>query len=298
MTVEFTEAPPLPDWIGDVYPFKRRVAVIDGVRMHFVDDGEGPVVLVLHGNPTWSFLWRKVIARLLPEGVRCIAPDLIGLGLSDKPGDPAAHTFEMHSGKLIALVQALDLRDITIVGQDWGGPILTATAARNPGRVRAVVYANTAVLSPGKRIRATRFHRFSNRPIISDIAFRGLNFTVRMMPRTQGDPSSIGPLEKRAYAWPINSWAKRAAPLGLARMVATSAGHPSLPLMEECDQWVRGFEGPAALVWGLRDPILGRSLKRIREALPQAAVTETQAGHFCQEEIPDEIAAAILGVAR
>ncbi len=298
MTVEFIQAPEIPGWIQEVYPFKRRIAMIDGLRMHFVDDGEGPVVLMLHGNPTWSFLWRKVITRLLPEGVRCVAPDLIGLGLSDKPTDPAAHTFEMHAGKLRALVEALDLRDITIVGQDWGGPIVTSLAARDPARVRAAVYANTAVLSPGKRIRATKFHRFSQRPAISEVAFRGFNFVVRMMPRIQGDPASIGRLEKRAYSWPLDSWSHRAAPLGLARMVATSPEHPSLALMEECDTWVRGFKGPAALVWGLKDPILGKSLRRLREALPHASVTETQAGHFCQEEIPDELARAILGVTK
>lgn len=293
MTVSFETAPPIPEWIREAYPFKRRMAVIDGVRMHFVDDGDGPTVLMVHGNPTWSFLWRKVIERLLPKGFRCVAPDLVGLGLSDKPRSVRAHTLDMHVETVRKLVQALDLRDVTIVGQDWGGPIVTGMAAREPERVRAMVFANTQVLAPKKRIKATAFHRFSHMPVVSTLAFRGLNFPVPIMHRVQGDPASIGRDERRAYAWPLQGWKNRAAPLAMARMVPNSLDHPSVPLLRECGEFVEGFQGPAALVWGLKDPILGRSLKRLREALPQAAVTETQAGHFLQEEVPDELAAAI-----
>ncbi len=297
MTVAFEEAPPVPEWMAEDYAFTRRVAVVDGRRMHFVDEGDGPTVLMVHGNPTWSFLWRKVIARLLPKGYRCVAPDLIGLGLSDKPRAVGAHTLEMHVEALRKLVEALDIRDATIAGQDWGGPIVTGVAAREPGRVRGVVYANTQVLAPRKRIKATAFHRFSHMPIVSTIAFRGLNFPVPMMHRVQGNPASIGRRERRAYAWPLRRWRNRAAPLAMARMVPNRPDHPSVPILHECGEFVQQFEGPAALVWGAKDPILGRSLKRLREALPRASVTETQAGHFLQEEVPDELAVAIAQVA-
>ncbi len=105
-------------------PFNRRVFSDGDHEIHFIDEGGGPPILLLHGNPTWSFLWRKVIRILARENVRVIAPDLVGLGLSDKPRDPRVHTLDFHAGRISALVAALDIHDITIAGQDWGGPIL------------------------------------------------------------------------------------------------------------------------------------------------------------------------------
>lgn len=296
MSVEFSEAPSIPEWLEAEYAFNRRMATVDGWKMHFVDEGEGRPVLLVHGNPTWSFLWRKVIQRIAPEGVRAIAPDLIGLGLSDKPPYVGAHTLDFHISQLVKLVDALDLRQMTIVGQDWGGPIVTGAAARMGDRTRAAVYANTAVLVPKSRWRGTWFHQFSHMPVISELAFRGLNFPVPILDRVQGDRGSIGSFEKRAYRYPLQRWRDRAAPLAMARMVPNGPDHPSVPVLEEIDAWVRKFSGPVALVWGLNDPILGRSIRLIREVFPDAPYTETQAGHFLQEEVPDELADAILKV--
>lgn len=272
------------------------MAVVDGARIHFVDHGEGRPVLLVHGNPTWSFLWRKVIARLPDDRVRVIAPDLIGLGLSDKPHSPAEHTLDMHVSVIAKLVESLNLQEMTISGQDWGGPVAAGVAARAPGRVRAAVFANTAILEPKKPLRTTPFHMISHVPVLSDLLFRGLNFPVPILNRAQGDRSSIGPIEKRAYAWPLGSWRDRAAPLGMARMVPNRNNHPSICVLEDTDRWARWFKGPTALVWGLRDPILGRALHRLREAMPHAKVVETQGGHFIQEEASKEIADAILEV--
>ncbi len=296
MNHETEPAPPLPEWLTREYPFERRMVVANGDRIHLVDQGAGRPVLMVHGNPTWSYLWRKVMPPVLAAGHRVVAPDLLGLGLSDKPRRIADHTLERHAAVMCSLVEALDLRELTIVGQDWGGPMATIVAARMPERVRAVVYGNTAVLAPKKRLKATAFHRFSHMPVVSDVAFRGFNFPVPILHKTQGDPASIGPEERRAYAYPLARWRDRAAPLAMARMVPNGPDHPSIPILSECEAWVRRFEGPAELVWGLKDPILGRSLKRMREALPHARVTETEAGHFLQEEVPELLAEAILRV--
>ena len=293
----FENAPPLPAALQEAMPFKRRVVQLDEYKVHFVDDGEGFPILMLHGNPTWSFLWRKVIGRLSPQ-FRCIAPDLVGLGLSDKPRSVKAHSFAMHAKVLRQFVEAMDLTKFVIVGQDWGGPIVATAGVHFPDRVVGAVFGNTTILPPHRRVRATWFHRFSHMPLISTLAFRGLNFPVPILHRVQGDPGSIGQLERRAYRYPLRRWRDRAAPLALARMVPNGLDHPTVDLLQRCEAWAKAFEGPASLVWGLRDPILGRSLKRMKQTFPQADVTETQAGHFLQEEVPDELADAITRVAQ
>jgi cis-3-alkyl-4-acyloxetan-2-one decarboxylase len=286
----------LPDWLLNAYPFERTLIEVNGWQMNVVDTGTGRPVLLMHGNPMWSYLWRKIIPHLVEAGFRVIAPDMIGLGLSQKPRHVEDHSFDFHRDNLVTLVEKLDLNDMIIVGQDWGGPQVAGMAARCPERVTGAVFGNTSLLPPDKRAKATRFHRFANRPFISTFAFRVLNFPIPILKKVQGDPTSMGAEELRAYRYPLDSWANRAAPLALARMVPTSPQHPSIPGLKECGAWTESFAGPVALVWGLRDPILGRSLNRMRRTFPDAPVTETQAGHFLQEEVPEEIVAAITHV--
>jgi haloalkane dehalogenase len=298
--------PPLPDWLAAELPFARGAWRLErgadaGRLVHFLDHGPRaarPVVMV-HGNPTWSFLWRKVIARL-PE-FRCVAPDLLGLGLSDKLPRTRDHTPERHAGALAELVAALDLRGVVLAGQDWGGPIaaLAGSLLESPsgGRIAGLVLANTAVILPS-RLRGTAFHRFARVPLISNIVFQDLGFPLRSLGRVQGDPRSIRGAVARAYRWPLRRIRDRVAPLALARMVPDGPDHPSVPALRRGEAWVRSFPGPIALVWGTRDPILGRALGRHAEAFPAAPVTRTPAGHFLQEEVPDELAAAVRDVAR
>jgi len=294
MKPQFNDPPPVPDWLEEGLPFRRRVFADAGHTMHFIDEGEGPAVLLLHGNPTWCYLWRKVIPILVKHDVRIVAPDLIGLGLSDKPRDPAIHTLDFHAERISALVKALDLRELTLGAQDWGGPIGAVMAARNPGRIRGAVFANTSIRVPDRAPRVTAFHRFSHTPVLSDLAFRHLNLLVRNLHRVQGDRSSIGPTERRAYLYPFAKISDRAAPLALARLVPTDLASPTFRTMQEAHDWALSFTGPVRLVWGRRDPILGRTIYSMKKLFPEAEVTETGAGHFLQEEVPEELAAAIL----
>jgi haloalkane dehalogenase len=291
-----TSPPPLPDWLEEELPFTRRVFTDAGHTMHFIDHGAGRPVLLQHGNPTWCYLWRKVIRMLVDEDVRIIVPDLIGFGLSSKPRDLAVHTLDFHADRVSALVRALDLSDLTIASQDWGGPIAAVMAARNPDRIRGAVFANTGIRVPTKPPRVTAFHRLSHMPVVSDLLFRGLNYPVKKMHLVQGDRSSIGPAERRAYLWPLRRIRDRAAPLALARLVPQSLSSPTLATLQEADDWARSFTGPVRLVWGRRDPILGKSVYPMKKLFPSADVTETGAGHFLQEEVPEELTAAILGV--
>ena len=295
------KAPALPLFIAAQFPYHRRSYALTkgadaGRSLHYVDQGlakERPVLL-LHGNPTWSFLWRKVIAEL--TGFRAVAPDLLGLGFSDYLPRLDDHSVDRHADAIAELASALDLEDMILVGQDWGGPIAASVGARIPEKVGALVLANTAVALP--RIpRGTAFHRFARMPMLSDLIFRGLGFPQIALFLTQGDRRSIRGDVARAYRWPLRHWANRIAPLALARMVPDGPDHPSMPALRRGEAWALAFDGPVSLVWGTRDPILGRALKRHERAFPQAAVTRTEAGHFLQEEVPEVLAEAIRGIA-
>lgn len=291
----FEDAPALPDWLGAEMPWNRRAARVEGTRIHFIDHGTGPSVLLMHGNPTWSFVWRKVI-RALGDNVRVIAPDMPGFGLSGKPLRVRDHSLDQNIRLMGKLVDALALPEVTLVGQDWGGPVAAGVGARCETRIHGMVFANTSVIRPHRPFRPKAFHRFSHIPLLSDAAFRLGNFPVPWLNRVQGDKHSIDAVAMRAYAWPFRHVWDRAAPLALARMVPDSDTHDSTSTLDEMGAWVEGFTGPTTLVWGMRDPILGRALRRHREALPHAEVIETQAGHFLQEEVPEVLAEAIRGV--
>ncbi len=296
----FHPAPPLPARIASLMPFPRASFELSrgrhaGLEIHYVDTGPAgaDAVVMLHGNPTWSLLWRKVILGL-PER-RCIAPDLLGFGLSSKPARIADHSVDGHADALCELIEALQLRRIVLVGQDWGGPLCAAIGARMPERIRGLVLGNTSVIVP-ERPRGGWFHRLARMRGVSELAFIGLGLPQNAMFAVQHDRGSIRGLVGRAYRWPLRRLRDRVGPLALARMVPNDLHHPSIDALRRGQAWAQGFGGPKALVWGRHDPILARALERHRVALPGAAVTVTDAGHFLQEEVPEALAAAIASV--
>jgi haloalkane dehalogenase len=262
--------------------------------MHALVRGDrGPTVLMVHGNPTWSFLWRKVIAAL-DDDVRIVAPDLVGLGLSDRVAADR-HTLIAHGRWLGALIDALDLRDVVLVVQDWGGPVGLLPFVDRPDRLAGLVVGNTVIGPPKTGFRPTFFHRFARWPVVSDLAFRGVGFPQNALHTAQGDRASIRGDVAFAYRWPL-PLGRRAAPLALARMVPDEPTHASIAPLERIGAFVERYRGPAAIVWGERDPILGRVLGHVARTLPGASVRRTQAGHFLQEEVPHDLADAIREV--
>jgi pimeloyl-ACP methyl ester carboxylesterase len=303
--VPFTTPPALPGWLSAMLPLRRGAYALErGLdatrRIHYLEGGDrdAPAVVMLHGNPTWSFLWRKVIGAL--PRCHCVAPDLLGLGLSSVLPAITDHSIDRHADALVELLDALALPRYVLVGQDWGGPMLTAIGVRRPERVAGVVLANTTVVVPAHP-RGTMFHRFARLPVISDLVFRALPFPEATMWMVQGDRRSLlRGKEAAAYRWPLRRRRDRIAPLALARMVPDGPDHPSMVPLRRGQAWIEAFydsgTGPVALVWGTRDPILGRALRRHEAAFPRAPVTTTAAGHFLQEEVPHALAAAIEAV--
>jgi cis-3-alkyl-4-acyloxetan-2-one decarboxylase len=293
-------APPaLPFWLEAMFPSgmrRRMVEVGGGLRVHVAEWGEGRPVLMMHGNPSWGFLYRKIISELAGEPLRIVVPDLIGLGLSDKPRDAAVHTLPNHGRWIGEVIDRLGLDELIFVGQDWGGPIGLAALERRRERLRGMVLLNTVIGPPRPDFRATGFHKFARMPIVSDVVFR-LGFPQNVMFAAQGTKTSIMGRTALGYWWPLRHVRDRVAPLALARMVPDSMNHPSIEPLRVCQDVATSFRGPTSIVWGDRDPVLGRVIGHMQRLLPHASVTRTQGGHFLQEEVPREIAGAVRDVA-
>ncbi len=293
------EAPRLPPWLEAMMPAGavRRMVDVGGERMCVTEVGEGRPVLLLHGNPTWSFLYRKVAAALAGERLRLVMPDLIGLGLSDKPRDASAHSIDQHGRWLGALLAELRLGPVVLVVQDWGGAIGMRAMVDRPDDLAGLVVLNTVLSPPPENFRATAFHRFARMPVASSLAFRVLGFPQNALWAAQGDRSSIRGAVARAYRYPLRRMRDRVAPLAMARMVPDSFEHPSIEPLRRVQALTESFRGPAAIVWGDKDPVIGRVRNWMARMLPHAEVTRTEAGHFLQEEVPGPIADAIRRVA-
>lgn len=278
-------------WLNrDLYPFEARHLDVEGGRMHYVDEGDGAPIVLVHGTPTWSFLYRDLI-RDLSRHHRVVAPDHLGFGLSDKPAD-AAYRPEDHAARLERLIETLGLRDVTLVVHDFGGPIGLAYALRRPKNVRALVLFNTWMWSLEENRAARMASRLAASPI-GRFLYRRLNFSPRMLiPAVMGDRKKLSKEEHRHYTAPFPTSRERTGPWVLAKELIGSS------------DWYRGLwerrdriaDKPALLLWGIKDPTFAAdTLDRWREALPAAEVeTFPEAGHFVQEEV-DGLGATVRG---
>ncbi|NVB76866.1 MAG: alpha/beta fold hydrolase [Kofleriaceae bacterium] len=279
------------------------VDVGDGQRMHVAEWGpaNGRAVLMVHGNPTWGFLWRKVIAairvRAGGDELRLIVPDLIGLGLSTKPA-AEMHSLAQHSRWLGNAIDAVlpGGAPLVLAAQDWGAAIGLGALAPQRARLRGIVLGNTALSPPRPGFKPTLFHRLAQLPIVSSVLFERLGFPLGVLHVSQGDRTSIRGEIARAYRWPLATRADRAAPLALARMVPDSQTHSSVPALEITDELFRTAQVPISIVWGNKDPVLGRVINHLERLRPDAKVVRTEAGHFLQEEVPEPLADAVLDV--
>lgn len=291
--------PQIPAWLAREYPFApKSFATPGGARMSYVDEGprRDEAVLMLHGNPTWSFYYRNLIRALAPT-TRCIAPDHIGMGLSEKPPD-YDYTLARRIADVAALVASLDLKRVHLVVHDWGGAIGFGFAARHPDLIGRVTILNTAAFA-STRIPARI--AVCKAPLIGPLLVRGLNGFAWPATWMSMHRRRLTATEKAGYLLPYDSWANRVAVSAFVRDIPLAATHPSWGALAEVEQGLRHFrERPALVIWGGRDFCFDDSfLARWREVLPQANVHRlADAGHYVLEDARDDVVPRIAAFVR
>jgi haloalkane dehalogenase len=237
-------------------------------------------------------LYRKVWKELPTDRMRLIMPTMVGLGFSTKI--PASqHTLENHIRWMNAALRQLDPGGLVYVGQDWGGAVGLGALMRSPELLRGMVLLNTGFSAPKEKFELSRPHAIAATPIMGEILLENVVSVFDRIHEAQGDPASIPPEVAALYARPVRESGNIKGPLALMRMVPTGPDHPTSKPMSEIEAYAGTLKVPTEIVWGMRDPILARLLPTMTALYPEARVTETEAGHFLQEEVPVEIAEAI-----
>ncbi|WP_068924282.1 haloalkane dehalogenase [Planobispora rosea] len=281
----------LPDF---PYP-PRYVDLPDGPRMACVDEGEGPVVLLLHGEPSWSFLYRHVIRVLVDGGCRAVAPDMIGFGRSDKPAAVADHTYARHIAWTAAFVDALGLKDVTLVGQDWGGLIGLRLAVADPGRYARIVAANTG-LPTGDFPMPQTWLRFREA-----VRHAGATFDV---PRgiQAGCTSTLPPEVLAAYDAPFPDDTYKAGPRAMPGLVPAEPDDVEAQPNREAWEALRTWSKPFLVAFSDRDPITGPMAGVFQSLVPGAQGIDHPvlegSGHFLQEDAGERLGHEIVRFVR
>ncbi len=292
------EAFPLPDYaakfVSDEYK-SYFVEVEPGIKVHVLEVGTGYPLFLQHGNPTSGFLYRKVADALPTDRVRVIMPTLVGLGFSSKV--PASmHTLDNHMRWINRVLQALQLSEVVFAGQDWGGPAGMGALALSPGMLKGAVILNTGFNPPTEPMDLSPAHARVKTPVAGELLIEVFISIFDQLHNMQGDPTSIPPAVAALYGRPVIESGNDKAPLAMMRMVTDGPDHPSTVQMHFIEKYVSTLNIPAEIIWGMNDPILGRALPIMKKNFPNAPVTQTEGGHFLQEEVADEIAAALLRV--
>jgi pimeloyl-ACP methyl ester carboxylesterase len=285
---------PHHDW-RRLYPFESNFFDADGARLHFIDQGPrdaGQTLVLVHGNPTWSFYWRDLVTAFRGR-YRVVAPDHIGCGLSDKPQD-YPYTLAQHVANLTALIEQLDLQHITVVGHDWGGAIGLGAAENVSERVDRIALLNTA------GFRAPRIPlriRICRTPLLGPLAVRGFNgFSRAALRMATTRPRQLTAQIKAGYLAPYDSWKNRVAVQRFVEDIPIRANHPSYATLERIEENLSMFRGrPIALIWGMRDWCFTPwFLDRFREHFPEARVHAFEdAGHWVVEDATERVIEAI-----
>jgi haloalkane dehalogenase len=264
------------------YPWASHEHEFEGHRLAYLDEGEGDPVLLLHGEPTWSYLYRKVLPPVA-DVARVVAPDYLGFGRSDKPTDPGWYSYDRHAASIRSLVDALDLRRLTIVVQDWGGPIGMRIAAEAPDRVDRLVVLNTAI-GAGRMPEVWLRFRELMRHVGTDIQ------PSRLVEISCSRAVAEDVLA--AYDAPYPDAASKAGVVAFPEHVPAEPDHPNAPALMRVRDAMARWEKPALVLFGDSDPIFPpAAAERMAELIPGAGPAElvADAGHMVQEDAGEEV---------
>lgn len=272
----------------DLYPFESRFIELGPHRMHYLDEGQGETLLMLHGNPTWSFYYRNLVKGLRSQ-YRCVVPDHIGCGLSDKPQE-YNYTLSQHIDNLAALVDHLNLDHLTLVMHDWGGSIGMGLAVRAPEKIKRLIFFNTAAFIADRIPFSINLCR---NPIIGPLAILKFNLFARMATSWACKQTNrmVGKVRK-GYLAPYNSPQNRIANLRFVQDIPLTPDIPSYPVVEHIESQLGYFrDRPAMIIWGMQDFCFTEYfLDRWKKYFPNAEVHEVeQAGHYVVEDADEEI---------
>jgi len=285
---------PLPAWLQALYPFTPRTfRTTDGARLSYLDEGprSDEAVLMLHGNPTWSFYYRNLV-RLLSPSLRCIVPDHVGMGLSDKPQD-YRYTLENRIRDVEDLVASLGIRKLHLIVHDWGGAIGMGLATRDPSRIGRIVLLNTGAFHLPRiprRIALCRNHPFGTWLV------RGLNGFAWPATWMSLSRRSLSADEKRAFLFPHGDWHDRVAVNAFVKDIPMEPSHVSRAELDRIERTLPSLaDKEVLLLWGGRDFCFTRHFHdRFRQLLPKArSVYLHDAGHYILEDAPDEAATQV-----
>ena len=279
--------------MSDLYPFNNNFLELNGFQYHYLDEGQGDAVVMVHGNPSWSFYYRDLV-KALRGRYRVIAPDHIGCGLSEKPGDgDYSYTLKQRVDDLETLLEHLQIRErITLVVHDWGGMIGMAYAARHPQRIARLVILNTAAfhLPAGKKLPLAL--KICRETKLGEFLVLKMNLFALMAARVGCKRKPMSATLRGAYCAPYDTPSDRLATLRFVQDIPLEPGDPGYDLVSEVEAGLARFAGlPMTIIWGMKDFVFDRDfLKEWQQRFPDADVHSfADCGHYILEDAKDEV---------
>ncbi|MEO1230896.1 MAG: alpha/beta fold hydrolase [Myxococcota bacterium] len=292
------------DWtFGGTWPYAPRAFESSDGKMHYVDEGprEGRPVVMVHGNPTWSYLYRRFIEATTAAGFRAIALDHLGFGRSEKPDRRELYTIPRHGDRCDQLLESLGLEDATVVVQDWGGPIGLTWAARHAERVRSLCVLNTFVHRPPEKVSLPIPLRMFRTPGVGEVMVKGLHAFVKQFLFKAGvvHPERFGVEERAAYLAPHPNWASRTAILEFPREIPSGPEGPVSDFLADIhDRLVPAFQDkPVMIAWPMKDIAFTPDMLEHwwLADFPHAEVLRVEeAGHYIQEDAHEVVVPRLL----
>lgn len=301
------------------YPFKSNYLTINNRKIHFLDEGQGPVIWMMHGMPMWSYVYRKLIPPLVEAGFRCFVPDLMGFGLSDKPENENEHTLKNHVAMMTELINKLELKNITIVGQDWGGPISLRYAIENKSNIAGIILLNTFIERfPGNQKERKKLNIITGPlPKVYELLFKNGKFSTCLVTKLDvfrkfvwlkwktGNPSKalgagfrrpVDPRVMENYLFPHSKPKNRYGIAAFAKLIPNHKHHPNADYIDQIKIQFEQWNIPSQVIFPDGDmawkPEEGRKIASILSDSEFHLLQNT--GHYIQEDNGEEVARLII----